>query len=576
MDTVTIVGNRITALSNLYTRMDSTRARLYNESYTLKGVDGKALKNVISVTAPFASIFVNTVVNDLMEAVRQTVVEGNISATQTTTIERFIDDTRAQIDEQLTNSSFHTTLNEWWCSHVCVRSYIGARYISQIKDGRYQINCLPVDMRWCPFEYGNDGLNWASNITFRSPAQLNIEYPDKSFGGTDDLVVWDYWDGDKNEVYVGTSLTTMGGEPIRQQKNRYGYPPFVISAPATGFMLRDKGWIEHDSEDLIFLLRDLYDEINRSFSIEQTKAQEVIEPRSQDIVRKGEMDSSPAVSPPEIGETVKREEGLPIQYLETPDLSNAFLTARADLLKLLQMGGLNDIDLGNVSQTVSAVWITAQSGIRKKFSNPRLKAIAHAETLLSRMMIDQYQKVGKGDMEIGSKGKKRRYNPSQLGNPDTYTVTHRLMSYDKLQELANLAQFEAARDLPMKWKLTNILKVNDPEGVLREMDLEAAKRADPVISLFEMARKYAQEGKNAADENGANALLLQSMLLTERCVSILKQRMQPVQPELPEGARVPEVEEPGGNGNLLASMPKVLSMGQQTRQAEKKQVIQGG
>ena len=418
-------------------------------------------------------------------------------------------------------------------------------------NGNYTIDCLPVDMRWAPFEYGNDGLNWVASTTFRSKTSLEAGFPGESFSGTTDIEVRDYWDSEKNEVWINKKL-------VRSQKNPFGYPPFVIAAPATGFMLRDKGYIAHESEDLLFLIRELYDEINRSVSIEQTIGMETIQPRKQDIVEV--MDGRPAAAPPKIGEAVKRKKGFEWQLMPVRDLNQAFFTGRADLNRAIEMGGVNAIDLGNVSQTVSAVWITAQTGIRKKFSNPRLACMAEAEQLLARMIIDQalkgvtLAKEGNTELAIGVSGRKRKYTSTQLGDPEKYTITYKLMSRDKMQEIANLAQFEAAGNLPMRWRLENILKADDPDGIMRELAIEEGEQADPAIKLHKLALRYVEEAEEIQDEDDANAKLIEAKMFMERGVAIIKQRQQPAQPALPEKARVPQVEEPKGGGQTLVPL----------------------
>jgi len=553
MDTLALIDKRVSALGKLYTRMDATRDRVYNTGYTLKGVDGKAMSNVISVTMPYGAIFANTVINDLMDAVRQTVVKGDIPSRQTHVVERFLEDVRAQTDEQLRQGG-KPTLFDFWCNHVCVRSFIGARWTSWIENGEYKVDCLPVDMRWTPFEFGGGRLLWAANISWRDEEEIKDDYPEVNVSGND-IEVRDFWSEEKNEVFVA-------GKQIRERKNPYGYVPFIIGSPATGFMLRDKGFMEHESEDLLYLIKGLYDEINRSVSIEQTVGMEAIQPRYQDIVE--EVDASPAEKPPKTGQTAKRKKGLEWQLAPVRDLNQAFLTGRADLMKALQQGGVNEIDLGNVSQTVSAIWITAQVGIRKKFSNPRLRCIAECEQWLARMAIDQFQKVGgvkglKTTPELGLTGLRTQYNPAQLGDLSKYAIRYELRTSDKMQEIANLAKFEAARDLPMRWKLENILKVDDPDGIIREMELEKAKVADPALSLYEMALKAAQEAAITADDKESNALKIKSKMLTERGVAIIRQRQTP-QP-LPQEAATPQAEPAKGSSMPLMGISQNMGIG---------------
>jgi len=172
------------------------------------------------------------------------------------------------------------------------------------------------------------------------------------------------------------------------------------------------------------------------------------------------------------------------------------------------------------------------------------------------MMIDQYIKVsekGGGETLIGDTGRKRKYAASQLGDPDNYAISYELMSQSKKQEIVNLAMFEAARgELPLKVRLTDILKADDPDGIMRELGIEEARRADPAIGLFEMAIRYAEEAETLQGAD-ADAKKIQSMMLTERGCAIIKQRTQ-VQEPLPEGANVPQVETKGAGVQSLVPL----------------------
>lgn len=576
MDTLTIIKNRMEELKPLHDRMDRTRDSVYNTEYLMETLDSKAgarkyLGNVINVKMPYAPIIANTIINDLMDAFRQTIVEGNIPATMQRMIEEFIDDNRDAANERLVNSPWHASLFEIWSSHVCIRSFIGVRWASQIIDGKYHIDCLPLDMRYVAYEYGNDGLNWVNNRSFRSKSSLEIQYAKElkekgvSIQGKADVLIQvdDWWSSEKKELYVGDKL-------LVEQKNPFGKPPFVIAAPATGFMLRDKGYVAHDSEDILFLIRDILDELNRTISIEQTKAFETLRPPYVEPVEK--VDAKPAGKVPVTGQVKKYKKGEEPQLLETPDVNRAFLTAREDLSKVLQMGGVNDIDLGNVSQTVSAVWITAQAGIRKKFSGPRLKTISQAEQALARLMIEQAKNAveleeGSPDIVVGGIGRKRTYTAEKLGDPDKYTIRYEFRSQSKTEEIANLAQFEAAPDLPYEWRLEHILGADDPKGIIRMKDFEEAKRSDPVIGLSEMGISLAREAEQIEDEQEADLKKLQSMMLIERAVALLKQRLQPAPMALP-GEEVTPKESPKGSPRPLMALPKLLGPESPTSQQQ--------
>ena len=567
--------NRMTQLKPLHDRMDRTRERVYNTPYAMPDLADpkKAMDNVISVTMPYGAIIANTVINDLMTSFRQTIVEGSISAKTQRLIEGFIDDNREEADESLVNSNWHASLFEIWCSHVCIRSYIGVRWVSQIIDGKYVKNAMPVDMRYGPWEYGNDGLNWMAPISFRTRAELEVQYAqiieEKSISlsgeSTQLFEVRDYWDSEKKELWINEVLAL-------EQPNPLGEVPFVIGAPATGFMLRDKGYIKHDAEDILYLVRSVLDEMNRTASIEQTKGAETIRPPYQKLVEK--VDSKPAEKPPTTSQTKQAQKDLGWKLLETPDINTAFLTGRADLEKVRQMGGVNDIDLGNVSQTVSAVWITAQAGIRKKFSGPRLKTITQGDQQLARMMIRQTQNAveleeGSPDIVVGGVGRQRDYTADKLGDPKQYAIRIELRSQSKTEEIANLVQFESAPDLPYEWRLEHILGAADPKGIIRMKANEDALELDPAQKFADLGLKLAREAEETQDEQEKEVLNLRSMMNIERAVAILKQRLQPS--PLPE--EEPKLKpSPKGSPRPLVNLPSLLGPGDQALPRQQEEV----
>ena len=214
MDTLTMIQNEIDKRDKRYKVMDRARDRVYNTPYVMTKLDGKTpLDDVINVTMPYAPIIANTVINDIMESFLQVVIEGDISATQNNYIEGFLRDNREETDEILRKLGF-PPLFEWWSNHVCIRSYIGVRWVSQIVDGQYVIDCLPVDMRYTPYEYGNDGKNWVANITYRSESEIRAEYAKElekkghnTLRSTKlDIEVKDWWSTEKNEVYIDDVL----------------------------------------------------------------------------------------------------------------------------------------------------------------------------------------------------------------------------------------------------------------------------------------------------------------------------------------------------------------------------------
>jgi hypothetical protein len=323
------------------------------------------------------------------------------------------------------------------------------------------------------------------------------------------------------------------------QPNTFGKPPFVIQPAPAGFMLLDKGYMVHEGEDIFFLDRGLYPELNRLMSIDQTLAMKAIMPPYQKQV--ADMAGEPAPYPGGIGEVNEVLPNEKFELIPQPDINTASRVAHQNIAGAVQRGGVNNIDLGNVTQTVSAVWITEQTEIRNKLISPRLGALAKLREQRERLKIEQFVKLGLTDTAIGKRGRKRSYSVAGLGNADNYDISFRLMSKSKKQEIANLAMAAAARDvLSEETTIRDILMSDDPEGEFARLKAERAERADPVIALFRMACALADEAEELEDAE-AEQKKIESMMMTERVVALIRQRNTP---QVPEKAPQPQERKP--------------------------------
>lgn len=575
MDTLTIVTNRLKALSDVYARMDATKDFVYwdDAPYELVKPDGKTkLDDAISITPNSPKVLAYYIISDLMNGIWQTVIEekGGKKNKRTHSIESFLDDNLAQIDELLEKKGM-TSLFDFLANHICIRSWIGARYVAKIINKEYRPECLPLDMRWTPFEFGNDGMNWVAPIYFRSKAEIENEkdsqgkplYPDVDLSGEEDegIVVVDYWDSENHETYIGgTDLTTLGGKLVLKVKNTLGYPPFVITIPPAGFMLRDKGYLKHEGEDLLFLNKGLFKEEARSMSLEATAGYAGIYPSYE--YETLQMDSQPAQPPPKLDETIKVPVGELHKLVPRGIMNQAFQASRQDIQKMMSEGG--PISPRAYATPPSAVAISTESELMKILQNARTKGLQSFREGLLRMIIDQALKL-KGNILVGKRGKRNEYSTSKLGNPDDYSITCELRTKSKRQEIANLALFTATTgQLPLSIRLKDILMADDPDGIMREMELEKARQADPAISLFEMAARYIDEAKDIEDEDERDIKLVEAKMLGQRVVAINKQRNQPIPQELPQEERAAEAEQPKPARNIL---PAILGRGGEPRQS---------
>lgn len=574
-DTWGKIDERMSQLTDLHTRMDETRKLAYMEDFKLRDfADKHDLDNVINVTGNQPAVFAHSLISDLQSAKWQTVVEGDISQRQAHDIEQFVEDNFEQADEQLLERFGIASLYDWLCNHVCIRSVIGVRWLSQVNNGMYELDCLPVDMRWAAHRQGRNGLLWAAPIFFRSSEDIEDEFPPEArLSGVNipdghEVEVRDYWGKDTNEVWVAKGK-------IFEQANHLGYPPFVIVYPPSGFMLRDKGYLKHEAEDIFFLDRKLYAELNRALSIEQTIGMDVLYPPYE--YETDDFDARPSRPPPKSGETRKVPKGEMHKPVPRGDLNRASLTAREDIYRMIELGGISDAELGSARLDRPGIWFAKQFEIRHKLEKARFQALTMMKEGLARMMIKQFLASNEGQEEIyiGRTGKKNKFSPAMLGDPDSYRISFRVMQSSKEQEIVNLAQAQAARGIvPERIIVRDILKAEDPAGWEREMEMEKAREANPAIGLAEMAVKFAEEAEDIEDETEAELKKWQSMMLVHDYVMQMRARMQPPQPEQTPQGRQPEAAR--GNLSGLASLPKLLGGGGITGQPQPRTPEAGG
>jgi len=551
-DTWSMIEDRVKSMSERNKRMDDTAHLLQwdDSPYELVKPDGKTkLRDAISITPNLPKVFAHGVIADLMGGKWQTVVEGNVSKRQAHMIETFVDDGLAQADEWLITRYGMPSVFSFLCNHVCIRWAIGVRCTSQIVDGEYQVEIMPVDMRWTPFVMGK----WVAPRNFHDKYTLEQELEDYEKRAKDERIgeytkanlaekneSRDYYDNKKHELWVNKKL-------VYTEPNPLGYPPFPIVIPSSGFMLRDEGYLKHEGEDILFLNAGLYKEYARSISLEQTSGYAGLYPAFEREVKNPT--GGPSQPVPNIDESLDVPEGE--RHLPVPrgDINRAGQTARQDLQQMIGDGA--PLSPRQYNTPPSAILLAGEAEMISRLQNTRKEALGTLRSQLARMMIKQLRDLSKGktELKVGKTGQRSKYSAAKMGDPDEYSISYHLSVKSKRQELANLVEFVSAYDkLPLQWNLTNVLMVDDPEGIMNDLELQKAKQINPAIGLLEMALKYARAANDTEDDIEAEAQRLQSKILTHEYVMAMRQRLQPAQPP------APQIEEPKGNTNLLASM----------------------
>jgi len=552
MSSIDIVTTREQELSILYQRVDFDAAKL-SVPYRMMRLDqpSVAVDNVVNVTMNYPGTYANDLATLISQALTQTVIEGYrkgkpMTGKETHIIEDFLNANYDMIDDSLSNRGL-PNLMTWLASHIVLRGWIGGRYCAWVDNGLYIPDFAPWDVRYCAWEFGSNGLKWASYRTSRLPSDILNEYPNAKVSGDKPIEVVTFLDDGKEEVYAGQDL-------INLWTHNYGHVPAIIQPAPAGFFLRDKGYIQNEGESALFLDRMLYDELNRSVSIEQTLAQKSVMPAYSQEKQDANSPADPYPDKP--GAQTAYNVGEKPELLPVGDFNRAAQLGRQDILQGLQQGGRN-IDIGNINQPFSAVAIASIEDIRKKALLPRFNAIASFRQKLSRMMIEQRKILTNTENfkpELGVPGRKKKYTLADLDGD--YSIRYRFMSKSKEMEIANLAISNAAKaiGLPDEVIVRDLLLAENPDEILAKMRSQKAEQASPWIMLVRMAHAMVDEAENLEGDD-RDSKLIESIGLTNRAIALIAlESSPPVTQEGNQPTQQPKVAEPKGNTNMLIPM----------------------
>ncbi len=538
------VHTREVELGALYARMDGDAAKLDGTSYEMMRLDRPTVKvdGVVNVTMNYAATWVADLVDLILGAKVQTVIRGQknnrlMNDKETGILEEFLDAHYEMIDDLLTGRG-ECTLTDWVARQATGRGWIAASYWPYLEDGHYYTELSLWDSRFVSFENGRRELNWGACRWWRTPADIIKDYPAAPISTGTELVEGVTYLDDTKEVVC------IGGWESEAKPHKLGSVPVVIQACPAGLMFRNKGYMAHEGESAIWLIRSLLDQLNMNVSIEQTMALKSILP----AYSKETADSSgePMPYPDKVGTVTEVPPGETPTLLKTGDLNQAAQLGRQDIMQALQQGGRN-IDIGNINQPMSAVAIAAVGEIRKKVLVSRFDGIAMFKQKLSRKIIDYYLRLAKDVKEpVGRMGGRKTYSAEQLSGD--YSIRYLFMAKSKEMEIANLALYSAgvAAGLPRQTLVRDILQAENPDEMIAQMESEQAEREDPVIGLIRRAHALVDEAEGLEDWR-SDAKLLESMELTDQACKILEARYQPVT----DPAMIPEVEKPKGSTQPL-------------------------
>jgi hypothetical protein len=491
---------------SVFGRMDKDEELYFLKPYKMMGLppnDNKEIEDVTNVTLNDPLLFATKAIAIIGGATMQTVVEGReMTDKQTTKIEEFLEDYFYLVDERLTKRLV-LGLDGFTNEQICMRGRMAARICNRLsKEGELEADVLPIDARYLVYDIGDKGLIWAAATYRRSKAAIEREYGKEI--KEDFAEVVDFWDDKQNIVFIET-------EAIKQQKNIYGYPPFVVSICPIGSNFNTVDAREHYGESIFWANRDLWEEKDRTATILQTLNIQALFGGLQYASSKGEQAAKPQTSPYGPRKIVPVEKDGGYKLMPVNDIKNATRLFYAVLDASLQKGSLSVIDYGTLSFPLSAVAITRLSGSRDDIFLPRIQAKATFYQSMSKMVINQCIALGK-TLHLGQPGNQNKYAGNDLKGG--YSINYRFFTESKEQDIADLSIANAAQGfLSGDTIRREVLKLKDPDGEETKWLSEQAEKVDEVLFLYRRASKLIEEEKP-----------LEAYILAKRIVTILKQR----------------------------------------------------
>jgi hypothetical protein len=236
--------------------------------------------------------------------------------------------------------------------------------------------------------------------------------------------------------------------------------------------------------------------MNRLATIVQTKAYEVLFPKviqPKHVIVEGK----PPPNLPKFNQQAERLIDEIPKILETPDFTTALQTAIADMNQEAQEGGYTAIDIGADLSNVNAIWITRVNEIREKQLRTSKACIGNFYSQLWRKIIEESRLLkvtGSSEIRVGGTGKKIPYKQALLSDPKTYNIPAKSMTRNRALEIANLSEYVATEGrLSKKYRLTNLLYVDDVEGEIRQQEIEKLREIYPEQALIYTAEQLANE-----------------------------------------------------------------------------------
>ena len=543
----TIRDTEAASFQDLFSRMDTDR-ELYNlKDFKLKDRFSREMPNVKNITWNDPLVFAQKVIAVLLGATMQADVKSSDMGDKgTSLIESFQEDYYNAADEEIAKRGLES-LYVFSVEQIVVRGWVGARCVNYWDGDKFVPDILPCDTRYLVYEAGRNGPVWVAHKMVRSNSLIEQEYGINI--SSTYAVVWDYWDSDRNVVFVGDRM-------VKEDEHLWGEPPFVIEAAWGGSLLQDYSSTSRKGESVFAANRHLYPKYNEAASMLLTQSSYGFKPPMQ---FKSPHPENPPESP-EYGSgaviPVGNDEGF--ELMPNRDMLNSTRYILSMIESRLQRGSLSAVEYGNLTFPLSAVAISRLTSQKDQLVAPRIQALAAFYQKLTRMVVSQLTTI-KFKGEIGGDAQRTTYSYTSLQGD--YALGYKFHVITPEQNIANYTVAAAAHDAGISSDTIKrgILQLENPEEETQKRQAEDAVRSSPVLTLYNRARSLIEQNRN-----------IEARLLAAELKVNLDRLMGGELPQEPQGngdkPRMPIPLMPGGQGGYGAKTPQRESFEMDTQQ----------
>jgi len=477
-------------LRSRYTRFDDDMGRYFQDSFTLKDAEGKKIDEAHHINLNDPTTLVDRVVSVLSgaEPRPEVYIDGaRIHDDYSNRIEMFwkaiIYDNDVRLGRKLM-----LPLHRANSAYASIRGWIVNRAIVYEKDGKVIFDILSCDPRYVSFEVGDEWFDWVAYRTVRSKALIEKQY-DVVISGKEGKIV-DFWDGKVNEIYID-------GTKKKEKANDFGKPPFSIQSvglmPEIG---RDGDEaVKNYGESLYSPLRKMFDYKNEIASIAMSIAHLEYRPPTAVKTEGGtkEFQESPFKEAEIISlDVLEGFEKLPIGLADKAAL---FLWGIIDPAS--QRGGLAYTEWGTIPFELSNLAIESLREGRDQIFIPRIKALVATYRDVAHMLIDQFITLNR-PAEMGDRGNRVTFKPSEFARD--FSIRFGITTVQPERDITSWTVAAGAeRLLPTRMILTNIIKVDNPEGVMAEKREEELQKLIPAWAIYETLKAKRKEYNETDD-----------------------------------------------------------------------------